>query len=58
MLLGAKLTWTLVGEFTDTGAYARHPMQQEGDPPFTNHTSFGASQGWSLALAVKHRLGG
>ncbi|MCY3760323.1 MAG: hypothetical protein OXH50_03675 [Gemmatimonadetes bacterium] len=58
MLLGVKLTWSLVGEITDTGVYASHPMQQEGDPPFTNTTSFGASQGWSLALAVKHRLGG
>ena len=58
MILGAKLTWSLVGEITDTGVYASHPMQQEGDPPFTNQTSFDAARGWSLALTVKHRLGG
>ena len=58
MLLGARLTWSLVGGISDTAVYSSHPMQQEGDPPFTNQTRFDAARGWSLALTVKHRLGG
>ena len=57
MLLGAKLTYTLVDDIADTGVYDSHPMQQAGDPPFTNQTTFSAAHSWSLAIALKHRLG-
>ena len=57
MLLGAKLTYTLVGDIADTGVYESHPMQQEGDPSFTNHTTFDAAHSWSLAIALKHQFG-
>lgn len=57
MLLGAKLTYTLVDDIADTGVYDSHPMQQAGDPPFINHTTFDAAHSWSLAIALKHRLG-
>ena len=57
MLFGAKLTYSLVDDIADTRAYASHPMQQEGDPPFTNQTTFDAAHSWSLAIALKHRLG-
>ena len=57
MLLGAKLTYTLVDDMADTGIYASHPMQQEGDPPFTNQTTFDAAHSWSIAITLKHQLG-
>lgn len=57
MLLGAKLTYTLVDDIADTGVYDSHPMQQADDPPFINHTTFNAAHSWSLAIALKHRLG-
>ena len=57
ILIGAKLTYTLVDDIADTGVYDSHPMQQEGDPPFTNQTIFDATHSWSLAIALKHRLG-
>ena len=57
MLLGAKLTYSLVDDIADTRAYASHPMQQEGDPPFTNQTTFDAAPSWSLTVTLKHRLG-
>ena len=57
MLLGAKLTYTLVGDIADTAVYESHPMQQEGDPSFTNHTTFDAAHSWSLAIALKHQFG-
>lgn len=57
MRLGAKLTYTLVDDIADTGVYESHPMQQAGDPPFINHTTFDAAHSWSLAIALKHRLG-
>ena len=57
MLLGAKLTYTLVDDMADTGVYDSHPMQQEGDPPFTNQTTFDATHSWSLAVTLKHQLG-
>ena len=57
MLLGAKLTYTLVDDIADTGVYDSHPMQQAGDPPFTNQTTFSAAHSWSLAITLKHQLG-
>ncbi len=56
-LLGVKLTYSLVDDISDTGVYSSHPMQKEGDPPFTNRTTFDAAHGWSLAVTLKHRLG-
>ena len=57
ILIGAKLTYTLVGDIADTAVYESHPMQQEGDPPFTNQTTFDATHSWSLGIALKHQLG-
>lgn len=57
MLLGAKLTYTLVDDIADTGVYESHPMQQAGDPPFSNHTTFDATHSWSLGITLKHQLG-
>ena len=57
MLLGAKLTYTLVDDIADTGVYESHPMQQEGAPPFTNQTTFDAAHSWSLGIALKYWLG-
>ena len=57
ILLGARLTYSRVGKIEDTGTYARHPMQKEGDPPFTNQATFDAAHGWTLGLTVKHRFG-
>ena len=57
MLLGAKLTYTRVDDMADTGTYESHPMQQTGDPPFTNQTTFDATHSWSLAITLKHRFG-
>ncbi len=57
ILLGARLTYSRVGKIEDTGTYARHPMQKEGDPPFTNQTTFDAAHGWNLGLTLKHRFG-
>ncbi len=57
IILGARLTYSRVGEIEDTGNYSRHPMQKEGDPPFTNRTSFDAAHGWALGLTLKRRFG-
>ena len=57
MRLGVKLTYTLVDDIADTGAYESHPMKQGGDPSFTNHTTFTAEHSWSLGITLKHRLG-
>ena len=57
MLIGAKLTYTLVDDIADTGVYESHPMQQAGDPPFSNHTTFDATHSWSLGITLKHQLG-
>ena len=57
MQLGAKLTYTLVNDIADTGVYDSHPMQQAGDPPFINHTTFTAAHSWSLAVTLKHQFG-
>ena len=57
ILLGARLTYSRVGKIEDTGTYAQHPMQKEGDPPFTNQTTFDAAHGWNLGLTLKRRFG-
>ena len=57
ILLGARLTYSRVGKIEDTGTYSRHPMQKEGDPPFTNQTTFDTVHGWTLGLTLKHRFG-
>ena len=54
--LGAKLTYSLVDDITDTGVYSRHPMHEQ-NPDFTNRTTFDATHGWSLAVTLKRRLG-
>ena len=54
--LGAKLTCSFIGETSDTGTYARHPMHAE-DPGFTNRNAFDATRSWSLTLTIRRWLG-
>jgi len=49
--------YTTLFRSADTGVYESHPMQQAGDPPFTNQTTFDAAHSWSLAVTLKHQLG-
>ena len=55
MSVGGKLTYSHVGEITDTGVYIDHPMHNE-DPDFSNENSFDAALGWSLSFTVRYRL--
>lgn len=54
--VGAKLTYSRIGDIADSRTYIDHPMHVQ-DPGFTSETTFDATQGWLLAATLKVRLG-
>ncbi len=56
MLVGAKLTCSLIDGTEDDGTYLRHPMHAQ-DPGFTNRNTFYTTRTCSIAVTVKRRLG-
>ena len=55
MSVGAKLTYSRVGDIAARGRYIDHPMHEQ-DPDFTNENTFDAARGWRLAFTVRFRL--
>ena len=56
MLIGAKLTCSLIDGIEDDGVYSRHPMHAQ-EPGFTNRNTFDTTRTCSIAVTVKRRLG-
>lgn len=53
LLLGLKLTYSVIGDIEDRGAHAVHKV-----PGLTSVTEIGGIRQWSLVLGLKYPLGG
>ena len=62
--LGARLTYSHIGDIADRGFYIRHPMEEQVStscphfvfvpPCFTNENTFDAANGWQLSATVRY----
>ena len=55
-LLGARLTWSVIGSTSDTGRYDRHPIHAT-DPGFRNRNGFEEARDWALTVSLTRWLG-
>ena len=55
-LLGARLTWSVIGSTSDTGRYERHPIHAT-DPGFRNRNGFEKARAWALTVSLTRWLG-
>ena len=53
--LGARLTYSHVGDIEARGGYWRHPMH-DLDNHFANENAFDTASGWQLSATVRYRL--
>ena len=56
ILLGLKLTYSMVGDIASAGGYSVHPFH-ERDPDFTNHNTFTGPHYRTLSFTVKFLFG-
>ncbi|MYE13246.1 MAG: hypothetical protein F4X99_16660 [Gammaproteobacteria bacterium] len=56
-LLGARLTWSVIGSTSDTGRYDRHPIHAT-DPAFRNRNGFEEARAWALTVSLTRWFGG
>ena len=56
-LVGARLTWSVIGSTSDTGRYDRHPIHVT-DPGFRNRNGFDEARAWTLTVSLTRWLGG
>ena len=55
-LLGAKLTWSMLGPVEAQSGYSLHPFHAQ-DPDFPNHNRFTGTRFWTLMFTVKRLFG-
>ena len=57
--LGARLTYSHVGDIRDRSSYRDHPMHGEQDSftDFKNENTFDAASGWQVSATFRYRLG-
>ena len=56
VLLGLKLTYSMMGTVESRGRYSRHPVHAL-DPDFSNYNTFSGAHSWTLTLTVKRLFG-
>ena len=56
ILLGLKLTYSVMGDIENIGGYSLHPLHAQ-DPDFSNYNTFTGPRSWTLALTVKFLFG-
>ena len=56
VLLGLKLTYSMMGNIETSGEYLHHPFHAQ-DPNLPNYNTFTGSHSWRLAFTVKHLFG-
>ena len=56
ILLGPKLTYSMMGDIEASGGYSLHPFHAQ-DPDFSNYNTFTGPRSWTLSFTVKFLFG-